>query len=269
MSSQNGTVMLVQRLQRPAGLFTRGISSAPTFTTPPIHRHAWCESRALAQDMPRDGMPAGAQWHLGQALWRRLDSCLLAKYDTPVAEEDVRHQGEWPAWLILLEPLVVPPGDTSPTLKFIVREFSIERKWLRYEQWQVTARIDSLVDYRPHGEDGKRFSKITLGVDASGADRPAWPQVCGHGTDSADVVLNGAVVSDVDAAAWVTDSGLEAKPKSLGLADGGGHRPEEEDAGSNRDGNGADDRGPTGNCIQHDRPVRLEECAPAAVPVAA
>jgi hypothetical protein len=168
--------------------------------------------------MLRDGMPAGAQWYLGEALWWRLDSCLLAKHNAAVTKEDVRNQGEWSAWLLLLEPLVVPPGDTSPTLKFIVREFSIERKWLRYEQWQVTARIDSLVDYRPHGEDGKRFSKITLGVDASGADRPAWPQVCGHGTDSADVVLNGAVVGDVDAAAWVADGRFQTKPEPFGLA---------------------------------------------------
>ena len=218
--------------------------------------------------MLRDGMPAGAQWHLGQALWWRLDSCLLAKHDAAIAEEDLRHQGEWPAWPILLEPAVVPPGDTSPTLKFIVREFSIERKWLRYEQWQVTARIDSLVDYRPHGEDGKRFSKITLGVDASGADRPAWPQVCGHGTDSADVVLNGAIVGDVDAAAWVADGRLKAKPESFGLIDSLGDCPKEEDQGCDRDGDSTADSGPVGGCIQHDRPVRLGECRPAVTPVA-
>lgn len=218
--------------------------------------------------MLRDGMPAGAQWHLGQALWWRLDSCLLAKHDATVAEEDVRHQGEWSAWPIPLKPLVVPPGDTSPTLKFIVREFSIERKWLQYEQWQVTARLDSLVDHRPHGVDGERLSEIALGIDASGADRPAWPQVCGHGTDSAEVVLNGAVVGDVDAAAWVADGRLKAEPESLGLADGGGHRSEKKDAGSNCDGDGADDRGPAGNRIQHDHPVRLGECAPAAALVA-
>ena len=218
MSSQNGTVMLVQRLQRPAGLFTRGISSAPTLSTPPVHRHAWCESRAVAQSMLRDGMPAGAQWHLGQALRWRLDSCLLAKHDAAVAEEDVRHQGEWSAWLILLEPAVVPLGDASPVFEFVARKFSIERKWLRHEQWQVAARLDSLVDHRPHGEDGKRFSKIALGIDAFGADRPAWPQVCGHGTDSADVMLNGAVVGDVDAAAWVADGRFQTKPEPFGLA---------------------------------------------------
>ena len=261
-------MMLVQRLQRPAGLFTRGISSAPALLTPPVHRHARSESRALAQGMLRDGMPAGAQWYLGEALWCRLDSCLLAKHNAAVTKEDVRNQGEWSAWLLLLEPLVVPPGDTSPAFKFIIREFSIERKWLRYEQWQVTARLDSLVDCRPHGVDGERLSEIALGIDTSGTDRPAWPQPCGHGTDSADVMVNGAVVSDVDAAARVADGRLKAKPESLGLADGGGHRPEEEDAGSNRDRDSADDCGPTGNCIQHDHPVRLEECAPAAALVA-
>ena len=218
--------------------------------------------------MLRDGMPAGAQWHLGQALWRRLDSCLLAKHNAAVTKEDVRNQGEWSAWLLLLEPLVVPPGDTSPAFKFIIREFSIERKWLRYEQWQVTARLDNLVNCRPHSEYGKRLSEIALGIDAFGSDRPAWPQPCGHGTDSADVVLNGAVVSDVDAAAWVADGRLKAKPESLGLADGGGHRSEEEDAGSNCDRDSADDCGPTGNCIQHDHPVRLGECRPAVALVA-
>lgn len=133
----------------------------------------------------------------------------------------------------------------------------------------MTAGLDSLVNCRPHSEDGKRLSEIALGIDTFGADRPAWPQVCGHGADSADVVFDRAVVGDVDAAAWVTDGRLEAKPKSLGLADGGGHRPKEEDAGSNRDGDSTDDRGPVGGCVQHDRPVRLEECAPAAALVAA
>ena len=75
--------------------------------------------------MLRDGMPAGAQWHLGRALWRRLDSCLLAKHDTPVAEEDVRYQGEWSAWLILLEPAVVPLDDNSLTLEIKTTELSI------------------------------------------------------------------------------------------------------------------------------------------------
>ena len=218
--------------------------------------------------MLRDGMPAGTQWYLGEALWWRLDSCLLAKHDAAVTKEDVRNQGEWSAWPIPLKPLVVPPGDTSPTLKFIVREFSIERKWLRHVQCQVTARLDSLVDCRPHGVDGERLSEIALGIDTSGADRPTWPQVCGNGTDSADVVLNGAVVGDVDAAARVADGRLKAKPESLGLADGGGYRPEEEDAGSNRDGDSTDDRGPTGNCIQHGHPVRLGECRLAVAPVA-
>ena len=215
-----------------------------------------------------DGMPAGAQWYLGEALWWRLDSCLLAKHNAAVAKEDVWNQGEWSAWLLLLEPLVVPPGDTSPAFKFIVREFSIERKWLRYEQWQVTARLDSLVDCRPHGVDGERLSEIALGINPSGADRPPWPQVCGHGTDSADVVLNGAVVGDVDAAAWVADSRFQTKPEPFGLAYGGGDRSEKKNAGSNRDGNSTDDRGPVGGCMQHDDPVHLRECRPAAAPLA-
>ena len=75
--------------------------------------------------MLRDGMPAGAQWHLGQALRWRLDSCLLAKHDTPVAEEDVRYQGEWSAWLILLEPAVVPLDDNSLALGIRTTELSI------------------------------------------------------------------------------------------------------------------------------------------------
>jgi len=194
--------------------------------------------------------------------------CLLAKHDAAVAKEDVRNQGEWSAWPILLEPAVVPLGDTSPAFKFVARKFSVERKWLRYEQWQVAARLDSLVDCRPHGVDGERLSEIALGIDAFGTDRPTWPQVCGHGTDSADVVLHGGVLGDVDAAAWVADSGLKAKPEPLGLIDGLGDCPKEEDQGYDRDRDSADDRGPTGNRIQHDRPVRLGECRPAVALVA-
>ena len=121
----------------------------------------------------------------------------------------------------------------------------------------MAARFDGSIDAGRCRLNEEGSSEIALGIDTFGADRPAWPQVCGHGTDSADVVLNGAVVGDVDAAAWVADGWLKAKPESLGLADGGGHRSEEEDAGSNCDGDGADDRGPVGNCIQHDHPVRL------------
>ena len=132
----------------------------------------------------------------------------------------------------------------------------------------MAARFDGSIDAGRCCLNKEGSSEIALGIDASGADRPAWPQVCGHGTDSAEVVLNGAVVGDVDAAAWVTDGRLKAKPESLGLADGDGHRPEEEDAGSNRDRDSADDRGPVGNCIQHDHPVRLGECRPAVALVA-
>lgn len=133
----------------------------------------------------------------------------------------------------------------------------------------MTAGLDGSVDRCPHGGDRERLSEIALGIDAFGADRPAWLQSCGHGADSTDVVLDRAVVGDVDAAAWVADGRLKAKLEPLGLIDGVGNCPKEEDQGSNRDGNGADDRGPVGGCIQHDRPVRLRECAPAAAPVAA
>ena len=82
----------------------------------------------------------------------------------------------------------------------------------------MTARLDSSIDCRSHGGDGERLSKIALGIDAFGADRAAWPEACGHGTDSADVVFDRAVVGNVDAAAWVADGRLKAKPESLGLA---------------------------------------------------
>ena len=93
--------------------------------------------------------------------------------------------------------------------------------------------------------------------------------MCGHGSDSTDAVLDRAVVGDVDAAAWVADGRLKAKLEPLGLIDGVGNCPKEEDQGCDCDGDGTDDRGPVGGCIQHDDPVRLGECAPAAAPVAA
>ena len=168
----------------------------------------------------------------------------------------------------MLDPAVVPLDDNLLALEFIVTQLPSWRKLLWHEERQIAARFDGSIDTGRCRLNEEGSSEIALGIDAFGADRPAWPQVCGHGSDSTDAVLDRAVVSDVDAAAWVADSGLEAKPESLGLADGGGHRPEEEDAGSNRDGDSTDDRGPTGNCIQHDRPVHLRECRPAAAPLA-
>ena len=218
-------------------------------------------------DVLRYTMTAFAEWHYRCGLFA-ADPRLLPEHDAAVTEEDVRHQGEWPAWPILLEPAVVPLNDNSLALEFIVTQLLSWRKLLWHKERPMAARFDGSIDIGRRRLNEEGSSEIALGIDASGADRPAWPEACGHGTDPADVVLNGAVVSDVDAAAWVTDSGLEAKPKSLGLADGGGHRPKEEDAGSNRNGNGADDRGPTGNCIQHDHPVRLGECRPAVTLVA-
>ena len=132
----------------------------------------------------------------------------------------------------------------------------------------MAARLDGSIDAGRCCLNEEGSSEIALGIDAFGTDRPAWPQVCGHGTDSADVVFDRAVVGDVDAAAWVADGRLKAKPESLGLADGGGQRSEEEDAGCDHDGDSADDRGPVGDCIQHDHPVRLGECRPAVALVA-
>jgi len=218
-------------------------------------------------DVLRYTMTAFAEWHYRCGLFA-ADPRLLPEHDAAVTEEDVRHQGEWPAWPILLEPAVVPLNDNSLALEFIVTQLLSWRKLLWHKERPMAARFDGSIDIGRCRLNEEGSSEIALGIDASGADRPAWPEACGHGTDPADVVLNGAVVSYVDAAAWVTDSGLEAKPKSLGLTDGGGHRPKEEDAGSNRNGNGADDRGPTGNCIQHDHPVRLGECRPAVTLVA-
>lgn len=214
-----------------------------------------------------DVMAAFTDWQYRHGLFS-TDPYLLTKHDAPVVEEDVWHQGEWPAWPILLEPAVVPLDDNSLALEFIVTQLLFWRKLLWHEERPMAARFDGSIDIGRCCLNEEGSSEIALGIDASGADRPAWPQVCGHGTDSAEVVLNGAVVGDVDAAAWVADGRLKAKPESLGLADGGGHRSEEEDASRNRNGNGADNRGPVGGCIQHDRPVCLEECAPAAALVA-
>ena len=205
-------------------------------------------------DVLRYTMTAFAEWHYRCGLFA-ADPRLLPEYDAAVAEEDVRHQGEWPARPILPEPAVVTLDDDSVALEFIVTQLHSWRKLLWHEERPMAAWFDGSIDAGRCRLNEEGSSEIALGIDTFGADRPAWPQVCGHGTDLADVVLNGAVVGDVDTAARVADGRLKAKPESLGLADGGGHRPEEEDAGSNRDGNGADDRGPTGNCIQHDRPV--------------
>ena len=115
-----------------------------------------------------------------------------------------------------------------------------------HEERQVAARLDGSIDAGRCRLNEEGSSEIALGIDASGVHRPQWSQLCGHDPDSTDVVLDRTVVGNVDAAAWVADGRLKAKPESLGLADGGGHRSEEEDAGSNCDGDSTDDRGPTG-----------------------
>ena len=52
-------------------------------------------------DVLRYTMTAFAGWHYRCGLFA-ADPRLLPEYDAAVAEEDVRHQGEWPAWPILL-----------------------------------------------------------------------------------------------------------------------------------------------------------------------
>lgn len=105
----------------------------------------------------------------------------------------------------------------------------------------MAARLNSLVDCRPDGGDSKRLSEIALGIDSPGTDRPAWPQPCGHGARPADEVLDGAIVSDVNATAWIAYRWLEGETEPSGLTDGGGHRPEEEEDSGNRHRDCADD----------------------------
>ena len=218
-------------------------------------------------DVLRYTMTAFAEWHYRCGLFA-ADPRLLPEYDAAVAEEDVRHQGEWPARPILPEPAVVTLDDDSLALEFIVTQLHSWRKLLWHEERPMAAWFDGSIDAGRCRLNEEGSSEIALGIDTFGADRPAWPQVCGHGTDSADVVLNGAIVGDVDAAAWVADGRLKAKPESFGLIDSLGDCPKEEDQGCDRDGDSTADSGPVGGCIQHDRPVRLGECRPAVTPVA-
>ena len=204
-----------------------------------------------------DVMTAFANWLYGQELFSAVDPCLLTKHDAPVVEEDVWHQGEWPTWLILLEPTVVTFDYSSLAFEFIVTQLLSWRKLLWHEERQVTTRLDSLVDAGRCRFDDEGCSEIAFGIDAFGAHRPQWSRLCGHGPDSTDVVFDRAVVGNVDAAAWVAYRWLEGETEPSGLTDGGGHRPEEEDDSGNRNGDGADDRSPTGNRAEHGDPVGL------------
>ena len=168
-------------------------------------------------DVLRYTMTAFAGWHYRCGLFA-ADPRLLPEYDAAVAEEDVRHQGEWPARPILPEPAVVTLDDDSLALEFIVTQLHSWRKLLWHEERPMAAWFDGSIDAGRCRLNEEGSSEIALGIDTFGADRPAWPQVCGHGTDSADVVLNGAVVGDVDAAAWVADGRFQTKPEPFGLA---------------------------------------------------
>ncbi|GEM_PF-4011630 len=214
-----------------------------------------------------DVMAAFTDWQYRHGLFS-TDPYPLAKHDAPVAEEDVWHQGEWPTWLILLEPTVVTFDYNSLALEFIVTQLLSWRKLLWHEERQVAARLDGSIDAGRCRLNEEGASEIAFGIDAFGVHRPQWSQLCGHGPDSTDVVFDRAVVGNVDAAAWVADGRLKAKPESPRFIDGVGNCPNEKDNGGDRNGNGADDRSPTDNCIQHDRPVRLEECKPAVALVA-
>ena len=218
-------------------------------------------------DVLRYTMTAFAEWHYRCGLFA-AEPRLLPEHDAAVTEEDVRHQGEWPAWPILLEPAVVPLNDNSLALEFIVTQLLSWRKLLWHEERQVAARLDGCVDAGRCCLNEEGSSEIAFGVDTFGANRPAWPQVCGHNPDPTDVMFDRAVVGDVDAAAGIADGRLKAKPESPGFTDGVGDSSDEEDNGGDHNRDRTDNRGRTGNCIQHDHPVRLGERRPAMALVA-
>lgn len=132
----------------------------------------------------------------------------------------------------------------------------------------MAARLDGCVDAGRCCLNEEGSSEIAFGVDTFGANRPAWPQVCGHNPDPTDVMFDRAVVGDVDAAAGIADGRLKAKPESPGFTDGVGDSSDEEDNGGDHNRDRTDNRGRTGNCIQHDHPVRLGERRPAMALVA-
>ena len=166
-------------------------------------------------------MAAFTDWQYRHGLFS-TDPYPLAKHEAPVAEEDVRHQGEWPTWLILLEPTVVTFDYNSLALEFIVTQLLSWRKLLWHEERQVAARLDGSIDAGRCRLNEEGASEIAFGIDAFGVHRPQWSQLCGHGPDSTDVVFDRAVVGNVDAAAWVADGRLKAKPESPRFIDGVG-----------------------------------------------
>ena len=121
-------------------------------------------------------MTAFAGWHYRCGLFA-ADPRLLPEYDAAVAEEDVRHQGEWPARPILPEPAVVTLDDDSLALEFIVTQLHSWRKLLWHEERPMAAWFDGSIDAGRCRLNEEGSSEIALGIDTFGADRPAWPQV--------------------------------------------------------------------------------------------
>jgi hypothetical protein len=89
----------------------------------------------------------------------------------------------------------------------------------------VAARLDGSIDAGRCRLNEEGSSEIALGIDSFGVHRPHWSQLCGHDPDSTDVVFDRTVVGNVDAAAWVADGRLEAKPESPRFIDGVGNCP--------------------------------------------
>ena len=111
-----------------------------------------------------DVMAAFTDWQYRHGLFS-TDPYPLAKHDAPVAEEDVWHQGEWPTWLILLEPTVVTFDYNSLALEFIVTQLLSWRKLLWHEERQVAARLDGSIDAGRCRLNEEGASEIAFGID--------------------------------------------------------------------------------------------------------
>ena len=148
----------------------------PALSAAPISRHRRCETFAFMADVLRYTMTAFAEWHYRCRLFA-ADPRLLPEHDAAVAEEDVWHQGEWPTWLILLEPTVVTFDYNSLALEFIVTQLLSWRKLLWHEERLMAAWFDGSIDAGRCRLNEEGSSEIALGIDTFGADRPAWPQV--------------------------------------------------------------------------------------------
>ena len=148
----------------------------PALSAAPISRHRRCETFALMCGVLCDVMAAFTDWQYRHGLFS-TDPYPLAKHDAAVAEEDVRHQGEWPARPILPEPAVVTLDDDSLALEFIVTQLHSWRNLLWHEERPMAAWFDGSIDAGRCRLNEEGSSEIALEIDTFGADRPAWPQV--------------------------------------------------------------------------------------------